>query len=81
MQSMEGPSLHSLGARIPWARYRDNGMPIVHATVRAWLEACERRAGLDVQGCLHKLVTRFARIWQCAAPRPRPFRNSLVTRT
>ena len=31
----------------------------MHATVRAWLEACERRAGLEVQGCLHKLRHTF----------------------
>jgi site-specific recombinase XerD len=39
--------------------YRDNGTPIVHATVRACLEACERRAGLEVEGCLHKLRHTF----------------------
>lgn len=47
---------HLRGERV---LYRDNGTPIVHATVRAWLEACERRAGLEVQGCLHKLRHTF----------------------
>jgi integrase len=47
---------HLRGERV---LYRDNGTPIAHATVRAWLEACERRAGLEVQGCLHKLRHTF----------------------
>ncbi|HEY4015552.1 MAG TPA: tyrosine-type recombinase/integrase [Polyangiaceae bacterium] len=47
---------HLRGERV---LYRDNGTPIVHATVRAWLEACERRAGLEVEGCLHKLRHTF----------------------
>jgi integrase len=47
---------HLRGERV---LYRDNGTPIVHATVRAWLEACERRAGLEVQGRLHKLRHTF----------------------
>jgi len=38
---------HLRGERV---LYRDSGTPIVHATLRAWLEACERRAGLEVQG-------------------------------
>ena len=47
---------HLRGERV---LYRDNGTMIVHATVRAWLEACERRAGLEVEGSLHKLRHTF----------------------
>jgi integrase len=61
------PMTQALAAALQRARhlrgervlYRDNGTPIVHATVRAWLEACERRAGLEVQGGLHKLRHTF----------------------
>jgi len=49
--------------------YRDDGTPIVHATVRAWLEARERRAGLEVQGSLHKLRHTFcSHLAMCGAP-------------
>jgi integrase len=47
---------HLRGERV---LYRDDGTPVVHATLRAWLEACERRAGLEVEGCLHKLRHTF----------------------
>jgi integrase len=44
--------------------YRDDDgtptpAPATHATVRAWLEACERRAVLEVEGSLHKLRHTF----------------------
>jgi integrase len=47
---------HLRGERV---LYRNNGTPVVHATVRAWLEACERRAGLEVEGSLHNLRHTF----------------------
>jgi site-specific recombinase XerD len=47
---------HLRGERV---LYRDDGTMIVHATVRAWLEACERRAALEVEGSLHKLRHTF----------------------
>ncbi len=47
---------HLQGERV---LYRDDGTMAVHATVRAWLEACERRAGLEVEGSLHKLRHTF----------------------
>ncbi len=69
---------HLRGERV---LYRDDGTPIVHATVRAWLEACERRAGLEVLGAFTSSATRSARISRCEGRPPRPSRSSLVTRT
>jgi integrase len=56
LQSALQRARHLRGERV---LYRDDGTPIVHATVRAWLEACERRAGLEVLGGLHKLRHTF----------------------
>jgi integrase len=39
--------------------YNDDGEEVSHSTVRSWLIASEKRAGLPQEGCLHKLRHTF----------------------
>ena len=41
--------------RGPRVLYRDDGTPPIHSMLHCWLRATEKLAGLEPEGCLHKL--------------------------
>jgi integrase len=45
--------------RGPRVLYRDDGTPPIHSTLYCWLRASEKLAGLEPEGCLHKLRHTF----------------------
>jgi integrase len=47
---------HLRGERV---LYRDDGTPPLHSTMHCWLRAVEKLAGLEPEGCLHKLRHTF----------------------